>query len=134
GRRHARRTFRLPRPRQHTTGTCVSSTLSPWEYHIKVLPRPNRRLRPASPCRRTQACAFASPSKARADTDRFLVAAEGTAEGDRCPLAERALVSDRQCALAALEPDADADPVLGADAGGAGRHVQHCRAHRPLAV
>src|SRR5690606_33138272 len=45
-----------------------------------------------------------------------------------------ALVPDRERALSTLETDADADAVLGADAGGAGGHVEHGRAHRALLV
>src|SRR5690606_569928 len=78
--------------------------------------------------------ACASPAEARAHAHRLLVAAERTAERDRGAVADRALVAHRQRALPALEADAHPDPVRRADAGGAGGHVEHRRAHRPLAV
>src|SRR5690606_4351990 len=74
-----------------------------------------------------------SPAKAGAHAHRLLVTAERAADGQRRAVADRTLVSQRQRALAALEAEADADPVLGADAGSAGGHVQHRRAHRALA-
>src|SRR5690554_6425255 len=75
-----------------------------------------------------------SPAEASAQAHRLLVAAEGTADGHRGALADRALVAHRQGALPALEADAHAEAVLGADARGAGGHVAHRRAHRALAV
>src|SRR3546814_6997539 len=72
----------------------------------------------------------ALPAEAGAHADRRLVAAERAADGDHRAIADRTLVTDRKRALAALEPDADADAVLRAHAGGTGGHVEHGRAHR----
>src|SRR5262249_54106378 len=55
-------------------------------------------------------------------------------DGDRGAITDRALVAQRHRRLAALETDADADPVLGTDAGGTGGHVEHRGAHRTLAI
>src|SRR5690606_24174416 len=76
----------------------------------------------------------ALPAEAGAEADRGLVAAERTADGDHRAIADRTLVTDGKRALAALEADTDADAVLRADARGAGGHVEHGRAHRPLLV
>src|SRR3546814_4833057 len=74
------------------------------------------------------------PSEAGAHADRRLVTAERAADGDHRAIADRTLVTDRKRALAALETDADAEAVLGADAGGTGGQVEHGRAHRTLLV
>src|SRR3546814_10885776 len=74
------------------------------------------------------------PSEAGAHADRRLVTAERAADGDHRAIADRTLVTDRKRALAALETDADADAVLGADAVGTVGHVEHGRAHRTLLV
>src|SRR3546814_18089479 len=76
----------------------------------------------------------ALPAEAGAHADRRLVTAERAADGDHRAIADRTLVTDRKRALAALETDAAADAVPGADAGGPGGHVEHGRAPRPLLV
>src|SRR5690554_1676011 len=75
-----------------------------------------------------------SPSEAGTNTHRLLVTAERTTDGDGGALADCTLVTNGQRAFSPLESNADADPVLGADASGTCRHVQHRRAHRALAV
>src|SRR5690606_30020973 len=109
---------------------------------FKLQPSPrltDARCAPRGPCCRANGSASAlppapSPAEAGADAHRLLVAAECAADGQRGAIADRTLVAQRERALAALETDADADAVLGADARSARRHVQHRRAHRALAI
>src|SRR5690606_26679076 len=85
--------------------------------------------------RRTAArLAGRSPAKAGTHAHGLFVTAKRAADGQRRAVADRTLVAQRQRALPALEAEADADPVLGTDARGAGRHVQHRRPHCALAV
>src|SRR5690606_18977436 len=114
-------------------GTTQADLRTRRRYRLKLQPSPrltDARCAPRGPCCRANGSASAlppapSPAEAGADAHRLLVAAECAADGQRGAIADRTLVAQRERALAALETDADADAVLGADARSARRHVQH---------